>query len=179
MKLSGECANFEIDTGGTNYFNAPFTGIDMTFTLNVDMRQVLGDLYQKYDKFLIVFNGIGMFSALSGFVSSNGATGLNNTAVWTLGMSGLDWINNSYNGNMNTIAYFPNRFTMPTNNYAVTNSISNNGVCFRRPDNPYVKLTVAPYLTRNGGYALGAQSATSGTGGWDINYSFTIFGLTE
>lgn len=175
MKLSGECANFEIDTGSLSY-TGPFTGIDMTFTLNVDMRQVLGDLYQKYDKFLIVFNGIGMFSALTSFTTSTNASATN-ASVWTLGMTGLDWINNSYNGNMNNIAYFPNRFTMPTNNYGVTNSISNNGVCFRRPDNPYVRLTVAPYLTRQGGYALGAQ--TGSAGGWDINYSFTIFGLTE
>jgi hypothetical protein len=90
-------------------------------------------------------------------------------------MSGLNWINNSYNGNINTIAYFPNRFTMPINNaYTNTNATSNNGICFRKPDNPYLTLSIVPYLTRQGGSALATGAIN---GGWDINYSFTIFGL--
>lgn len=174
MKLSGECANFEVDTGSISYATA-FTNQDMSYTLNVDMRQVLGDLYQKYDKFLIIFNGISMWGGITSYATSTGITGLNASAVWTLGMSGLNWVNNSYNGNINNIAYFPNRYTMPISSaYTSTNATSNNGVCFRKPDNPYLTLTLTPYLTRQGGSALATNTAS---GGWDINYNFTIYGL--
>lgn len=174
MKLSGECANFEVDTGNVAYA-AAFTNVDMTYNLNVDMKQVLGDLYNKYDKFMIVFNGISMWGGVTTYSTNNGITGLTASTVWTLGMTGLNWINNSYNGNVNSIAYFPNRFTMPiTNAYALTNSTSSNGICFRRPDNPYLTLSISPYLTRQGGIAYANNTAA---GGWDINYSFTIFGL--
>jgi hypothetical protein len=175
MKISGECANFEVDTGNISY-TAAFTNQDMTYNVNVNMRQVLGDLYDKYDKFIIVFNGISMWGGVTSYSTTTGISGLGANTIWTLGMSGLNWINNSYNGNINTIAYFPNRFTMPiSNNYASTNATSNNGVCFRKPDNPFLTLIIAPYLTRQGGIALANQTGT--TGGWDINYSFTIFGL--
>ena len=176
MKLSGECANFEVDTGSV-ISTVAYNNTDMTYILNVDMRQVLGDLYHKYDKFIIVFNGISMWSSATGYTTSTVTTGITAGTVWTLGMTGLNWVNNSFNGNINTIGYFPNRFTMPLGNaYASTNATSNNGICFRKPDNPFVSLSISPYLTRQGGIALATGTLNTG---WDINYSFSIFGLTE
>lgn len=175
MKISGECANFEVDTGSISY-NTAFSNQDMTFTLNVNMKQVLGELYEKYKKFMIVFNGISMWGGVTSYSTTTGLSNLNATTVWTLGMTGLQWINNSYNGQINAIGYFPNRFTMPiSNGYVANNATSNNGICFDKPASHQVTLTIAPYLTRQGGVALANQ--TGSTGGWDINYSFTIFGL--
>lgn len=176
MKISGEQANFEIDTGSINYAGA-FTNESMTYNVNVDLRLALGDIYNKYDSYLMVFNGISMYSTISTFSTTTGITGLGSTAVWTLGMSGLNWANNTYNGNINQIAYFPNRYTMPINNaYTTTNAVCNNGIVFRKSGNPNVTLSLTPYLTRQGGAGL---ANGTGAGGWDINYNFTIFGLSE
>jgi hypothetical protein len=71
MKISGECANFEVDTGSITYA-AAFTNQDMTYNVNVDMRQVLGDLYNKYNKFIIVFNGISMWGGVTGYATTTG-----------------------------------------------------------------------------------------------------------
>jgi hypothetical protein len=176
MKLSGECANFEIDTGSVTYAST-FTSENMAFTVSVNMKQVLGELFERYKKFMIVFNGISMWGNVTGYTTTTGVTGLTNAAVWTLGMTGLNWINNSYNGLSNNVGFFPNRFTMPTaNGYSNTNATANNGICFDKPASNQVTITVVPYLTRQGGTA---QASGSATGGWDINYSFTIFGLIE
>jgi len=174
MRLSGECANFEIDTGSVTYANA-FTNESMTYNVTIDLRVALGDMYDRYDIFLIVFNGISMYGNVTSYSTTTGVTGLNATAVWTLGMSGLNWANNTFNGNLNPIAYFPNRYTMPiTGAYTTTNAVSNNGICFRKTGSSVVNLSLVPYLTRQGGAGLANGNAN---GGWDINYNFTIFGL--
>lgn len=180
MRLSGECANFEIDTG-LNVIVGAFTDQPIAYNVNVNMRQVLGDMFDRYDKFLMVFNSIGMWGGLTSYTTAaTGTTLFTNTAVWTLGVSGLDWQNSTYNGTISNVAYFPNRFTMPiTSNYTASNSSTSNGVVFRRPDNPFVTLSASPYLTRQGGPALANMTTTTGNNGWDINYSFTIYGLEK
>jgi hypothetical protein len=58
-----------------------------TFYFNVNMRNVLGELYDKYDKFVI--------SLVSVFIQ-NSAT-LNGARPLLIQMGGLNWINSSYN----------------------------------------------------------------------------------
>ena len=141
MKLSGECANFEIETGQV----AIIANIVYPFVITntVNMRTVLGDMYNKYNKFYIVFN------SYAGFTGSNtiSYTTLNTTGtgafIWTLGMSGdLRFISNTVNGQITSVGYFPLRFTLPINGYGFLNGTTTNGLVFERPNNETVTITL-------------------------------------
>lgn len=173
MKLSGECANLDLDTGSRS---SGTTTLEISsITIPVDMRQVLGDMYDKYEHFEIIFNGIGGWSNATSY-SAGTITGLTNTATWNLGMIGLDWEASTYNGQLSNVAYFPNRFTLPIGGYGSSNFSTNNGIMFRKPYSPYVTLNVTPYLTRGGGPATVVASATAQI---DLNFSFSIYGLYD
>lgn len=174
MKLSGECANLDLDTSqlsnGTNTLELS------SISFQVDMRQVLGDMYDKYDHFEIIFNSIGGW-VNAGSWSGGGVTNLNASATWSLGMSGLDWEASTYNGLITNLVYFPNRFTLPVAGYGATNFTTNNGIMFRKPYNPYVTLNITPYLTRGGQPATFIASTASAQ--IDLNFSFSIYGLYD
>lgn len=177
MKLSGESANFEVDTAiitlGANESIALFR------TQQVNMRTVLGEMIDKYEKFFIIFNSIGATTTTAGLTYTAGAiTGQGNTAVWSLGISGdLNFLSNTVNGQLSNIAYFPTRFTLPVNGSSFVNATSNNGVMFQKPNNDIVTITAAPYLIRGGGAGVAVAPAAGAT--VDFNLSFTIYGLTE
>jgi len=175
MKISGECANMDLDIGTLS--GTPT--IDLSSILfNVDLKRMMGDMYDKYDKFMIIFNNVGGWSNATSYSTATGTIGLTATALWSIGMTGLDWISNSYNGQESTLAFFPNKVVLPVANYA-NNNFSNygNGVCFRKPMNPNVVLNITPYLTRSGSSAIAVVA--SGTVQIDLNYSFTIYGLYD
>ncbi len=173
MKQSFECANLEFDY---NFSSAiAFTqSLDYTRTLN--LRLLLGDMYHKYDTFIIYFNSIGAWTTFTSY--SAGTVGsLNSTAVWTLGFSGLIWVNNSFNGSLNnSLAYFPDRFTLPINGFLGYNSSIQSGLVFRKSSSEVVNITVSPYLIRSG---FSGSAVGTGAGQFDINMSFTIYGLYE
>lgn len=175
MKLSGESANFEIDTGiitlGAN------ETISLFRTQEVNMRTVLGEMIDKYEKFLIIFNSLGATTTGLSSYTAGTITGQNQTAVWTLGLSGLDFICNTVNGQLSNVGYFPTRFTLPLSGSSFENSRTYNGVMFVRPKNDIVTITAAPYLIRGGGAGVAVASANGGT--VDFNLSFTIYGLTD
>ncbi len=174
MKISGECANLDLDTG-TLVGN---TNLDISImSFNVDLKRMLGDMYDKYDKFIIIFNSMGGWSNASSYSTASGTSGLTGVALWSIGMTGLDWVSNSYNGQDTSLAFFPNKVLLPVANYA-NNNFPNfrNGVCFRKPMNPNVILTLGPYLTRGGSTAI---AVATGTVQVDFNFSFSIFGLSE
>jgi len=174
MKVSGECASLDLDVGS----RGATTQIDLSMSFNVDMRQLLGDMYEKYDHFLIIFNSIGGWSNATSYSTTSGTTGIAATATWTLGMTGLDWEATTYNGLISNLAYFPTRFTLPVGGYGSVNFVNNSGVCFRKPLNPYVTLTIAPYLTRGNSSGI-AVVAAGNTAQVDFNYSFSIYGLYD
>jgi hypothetical protein len=176
MKLSGESANFEMDTGlitlGAN------ETISLFRTQQVNMRTVLGEMMDKYEKFLIIFNSLGATTGTAGLTYTAGTiTGQNQTAVWTLGLSGLDFICNTVNGQLSNIGYFPTRFNLPVNASLFENSRTYNGVMFVRPKNDVVTITAAPYLIRGGGAGIAVAPAAGAT--VDFNLSFTIYGLID
>lgn len=176
MRVSGEYANLELETGTI----ALVAGqeVSMTFTQSINLRVTLGDMYNNYNKFLIVFNGIGAF--VQTIVSySSGSTTNQQGLVWTLGMSGdIRFLNNTVNGNNSIIGYFPTRFSLPSGalSFLATNSTTNNGLTFHKPPNDIVTFTVAPYLIRGGAPATILATATSS---YDMNLGFSIYGLSE
>lgn len=173
MKLSGESANFELDKGLVS------SGLTIPFLINetIDLRIVLGDMYDKYDKYVIIFNSIGGWTNANSWATSLGASAINQTGSWSLGMEGLPWNNSTSNSNMTSMALFPNKFNLPIVGYGTQNATYSNGISFRKPANSIVTLTYAPYLTRTGGYAIAV--ATSGVVSIDFNLSFTIYGLSD
>jgi hypothetical protein len=177
MRLSAESANVEFDTGP---IEIPISSTYPLFlTQQINMRTVLGDMLDKYNKFMMVFNGIASTSSAAMTYSAGTVTTINNTAAWTCGMSGdLQFVGNTVNGQLSNIAYFPTRFTLAANGSNITNASCINGVVFLKPSNSIVTINVAPYLIRGGGagsvVTSGANSVT-----YDVNFSFTIFGLSE
>lgn len=176
MKISGECANLDIDTGSA--FTPSGLTLDITYLIDVDLRQVLGTMYHKYEKFMIIFNGVGGWTSASSWSSSTNVAGINATGSWSLGMSGLNWAFNTYNGSITDVAFFPNKITLPISGYGTTNVPNyRNGIVFRKPSNSVVSLKIVPYLTRSNGTAIAV--VTTGSPTVDFNYSFSIYGLTD
>jgi hypothetical protein len=183
MRLSGETSNLEFDTGPLLVPANTSRSLFLTQTFN--MRSALGDMFDKYDEFLMVFNSIG---ASASSTSTNSYTGGNvtnqsQTAVWTTGIVGdLQFTNNTVNGQISNIAYFAPRYTLPVSTVAASanvffNFAINNGVTFLKPQNDFVTLTITPYLIRTGGPGSVQAGATDLT--IDINLSFTVFGLMK
>lgn len=171
MRLSGETANLEFDSGNVVFPQNTPTSVAITASLN--LRTALGDMYNKYNKFLMVLNSFGGFAGAVVTYTSQGSP-----AIATIGISGdLPFISNSLNGQISSVAYFPLRFTLPSNGYNSTNSTIQNGVVFQKPANDVAEVTITPYLVRGGAIAL--INCASANSIYDFNYSFTIYGLSE
>ncbi len=178
MRLSGESATLEFDTNSVTVASGESYAIYISQELN--LRTCLGDMYDRYNQFMIVFNGIGGYTSTNINYNAGSVTLTGNTAVWTIAMTGLPFNNTTFNGVPLNIAYFPTRFTMPTNAYAVTNNASPNGICFRKPPSPNANIAIFPVLTRSGGAGTVFGSGAAGTTGtYDFNFSFTVYGLSE
>lgn len=174
MRLSSESANLEFDT-----FNQTITAgqsIPLQISQQVNWRTVLGEMYDKYDNFLIVFNSYGGFTGTN--VTYNGSAA-SNALVWTVGItSDIQFLGNTVNAQLSNIAYFPTRFNLPAGNgYSLVNSTVNNGIVFQKPYNSTSQLTVSVYQVRNGVQCLLGVSTGSST--YDYNFSFSIYGLSE
>jgi hypothetical protein len=183
MKLSGETANLEFDTGPL--LVPATTTRDLFLTQTFNMRAALGDMFDKYDEFLMVFNSIGASatSASTNTYTGGAVTNQNQTAVWSTGIYGdLQFTNNTVNGQISNIGFFPPRYTLPVSTVAASANVLfnfpiNNGVTFLKPQNDFVTLTITPYLIRSGGAGSVTAGATDLT--IDINLSFTVFGLMK
>lgn len=174
MKLSGETANLEIDY--TNTFIAGTTQ-QIDIIRNVNMRQLLGEMYDKYKKFYIVFTGIAGNSTTGNLTYSAGAiTGMSNAAGWLLRMSGLDFVNNTIDGSITRLPLFPLGFAMPFNGYTTGASTSTqNGIVFNKEMNDNTTLIFTPVLNKNLQPCVGSQVTTSGI--LSLTLNFSIYGL--
>jgi hypothetical protein len=174
MRLSAESANLEFDT--LNQTINAGQSIPLQISQQVNWRTVLGDMYDKYDNFLIVFNSFGGWSGTN--ITYNGVAA-SNALVWTAGIvSDIQFLGNTVNGQLSSIAYFPTRFALPSGNgYSLINSTLNNGIVFQKPYNSTSQLTVSVYQVRNGTQCVLGSSSGSHT--YDYNFSFSIYGLSE
>jgi hypothetical protein len=181
MKISGESANLEFDTGSLLVPANTSRALFITQTFNI--RNALGDMMDKYDKFLMVFNSIGASASgtTANTYTAGAVAGQNQSSVWTTGIFGdLQFVGNSVNGQLSNIGYFPPRYTLPvavSSPNSLSNFTINNGIVFLKPKNDTVTITITPYLIRTGGAGVVVAGTTDLT--LDINMSFTVFGLKE
>ena len=169
MKQSSESANFILDH---LQYNMPIgTAIEATQTVN--MNTVLGDMYTKYKYFKIVLNCINSWgSAQSGNATYSPA----NTV--SLGVTGLDFVNTTFDGLQTNMARFPGSFALPNNG---SGNVSNfpfetTGVVFRRPNNPnQVNLKLSLINPRN----TNPVTVSNVIASYSALYFFTIYGLYE
>ncbi len=190
MKRSGECANFQLDYEIATMQN---TEKSLTYSTSINLKNILGDMYDKYNKFVIIFNGLGYWTNtpapsgtspnVIGGYNSGGARNVTSVGVYYLGISGLDIINNSSkNGDLSNIGFFPGRFALITANYYSLNlTNTSNGIMFNKPSNPNVNITLPIYNVRTNVETSIAISGTSSTTAilFDMNLSFTIYGISE
>ena len=157
MKLSDECANFTLSTlnaaNPASYNNADFP--------NVNIQNILGDMYFKYNKFALICISIG-----SGYTNATLNSG-NALAQFKIG--GLPLSNAGYNYNNATANGVFATYKIDT--YGVYNSNSPiNRVCFHKPS-PIVnlKIIVENFTTQ----AINTLNNTS------FCYQFVIYGLYD
>jgi hypothetical protein len=176
MRLSAESANLEFDTFPVNF--SVGTTYNVAFNGDVNWRTVLGDMYNKYDYFYIVFNSIGSFSSTNNMSYSAGSiTGITGGA-WSMAITGdLQFLSNSVNGQLTNVGIFPDLFSLPVNGYVFLNSTINNGIIFRKPLNSTSRITIAPYFLVNNQPAVAVVS--TGSSQVDYNYSFVIYGMIK
>jgi hypothetical protein len=174
MRLSSESANLEFDT--LNQTITAGQSIPLQISQQVNWRTVLGEMYDKYNNFLIVFNSFGGWTGAN--MTYNGSAA-SNALIWTVGMtSDIQFLGNTVNGQLSNIAYFPTRFNLPSaNGYNLVNSPLNNGIVFQKPYNSTSQLNVSVYQIRNGIQCL--LGVSTGASTYDYNFSFSIYGLSE
>jgi hypothetical protein len=164
MKQSSESSNFVLEIQQSNI---PIGNVIEGIFNNINMAQVLGNMYYKYKYFKIVLN------SYCGWVNT-GAT-YSPTNVVYVGLTGLNFINTTYNGQLSNIARFPNAIILPPNGGNVANfSIDNNGIVFRKPDSPVVNLRLSLLNPRNSSPLTVLNILSTG-----LNFNFTIYGLYE
>lgn len=157
MKLSDECATFTLNTISLQYNlepnNAEFN--------NINMQNILGDMYNKYNKFVLVCTSIGAGEKTSGI------DGI--AQIVQFKISGLSFSNAGYN---NSGASASPVFLVSTllPKYTYNYSVNNVRVCFYKPS-PIINLKiVAESITTQ-------QPTTYKT--TFILYQFNIFGLYD
>lgn len=150
-------------------------------TFKVNFRDLLGNMYNKYSKFLIVLNS---HSAFAPDWTNAAGTAVNVYAR----MSGLNWEHSSYGiltaqtyqnnvmmrGN-NEEAVFPQVFNLADNGVTTFNSSINTGLCFRKPTEEFTTLAI---LFRDIRSNKDGSSIPDGFG-YQYLMSFTIYGLYD
>ena len=178
MKRSDECATMTL-----NYdITGAITDADLTGNFTLNLRKVLGNMYDKYHYFTIVLTSIGGYNDLSGTKSNS--ISLNTNAVYMLGLQGLVFPMNTTTANNNSsLGIFPGRFNMAYNgsylNVNLTNS--SNGLVFIKPDQSNVSISISLLCTRTMASTVGTMPATNGTttSQFSLNYTFNIYGLVN
>jgi hypothetical protein len=196
MRLSGESANLLFNSDVIYPVN---TTSDLFFFNNIlNLRVALGPMYNSYSKFCIFFNSIASFTTGANTTYTAGTiTGITNPSSWLIGITGLDFINNSIDGVISKTALFPTTVSLARNGYAngVTDQIQTQngiiqtaanpsgvtqtmvGVVFTKPSNDTQNITIQPYLVR--GLQPG-KIVTVGTNSFtNFSLSFTVYGLED
>jgi hypothetical protein len=176
MRLSGESANLEFDTGLVLFLAN--TTRDIFVFQKFNLRVALGSMYNRYNKFYMVFNSVASFLGGGTTYSAGDVTGVTTPTAWLIGVSGLDFINNSVDGVISKTAIFPTTISLAHNGKNNGGSaFTMNGVVFNKPSNDIQDISIQPYLVR------GLQHGKAVTGGaiqtGDYNLSFTVYGLED
>jgi hypothetical protein len=152
-------------------------------TLRVNLRQILGDMFDKYDTFLICLNSVVNYAQISSYNTIPNVGSVSSTLPVKVGMSGFHWVSSTLNGSSESLCFFPNSFviggasTASDGGFGVGNFKNPNCIMFKKPPEPTVELTVGLYSARQNGFVRGGN--TSGESRIQLNYNFSIFGITE
>ena len=169
-----ELANFTLTTqilsaGATNAFgtmNSAFT--TFTFT-NVNMRRIIGTMWDKYDKFNLVCLNVG--------VGSTATTLSSNQRFMFFQIQGLQFINclstTTTSSFSQSVAYTPifryiSASTADSDTFAVPDSL----ISFRKPESENVDLAFQLFSINNGGTALNLQMN-------QFSLTFAVVGIKE
>jgi hypothetical protein len=169
-----ELANFTLTTqiltaGGTNEYgtmNSFFT--NFTFT-NVNMRRIIGTMWDKYNKFNLVCLNVG--------IGSTAATLSGNQRFQWFQIEGLQFINclstTTSSSFSQSVAYTPiYRYVSANISDSDTFSVPDSLISFRKPESENVDLAFQMFSANLGGAALGAQMN-------QFSFSFAVVGIKE
>lgn len=158
-----ESANLILRSVSTTNKNA--TNQNITWD-NINLKQVLGTLYDKYDNFKICLTSFGNVNAA--------AIAAVNDRVCTLNMRGLNWINQTYDSvtNTNRDGVVLSTTLMPSANGTSLNYTGEIGWVFQKPSSITVSINIT--ITRA---SDGLVNAATNYG--DTVYCFSIYGVEE
>lgn len=158
MKLSDECANFTLNTlnsGSTTPNNTEFS--------NINIQNILGDMYEKYNKFVLICTVVSF-----GVQGTTPPDGLSNQLT-QFKINGLSFSNAGYNNSgASTSPVFAIYPILPKTTYNF--GINNTRVCFYKPP-PIVNLRIVAENLKT------LQPSVYNTE--FILYQFNIFGLYD
>jgi hypothetical protein len=169
-----ELANFTLTTqilsaGATNEYgtmNSTFTTFNFT---NVNMRRIIGTMWDKYDKFNLVCSNVG--------IGSTATTITGNQRFMFFQIQGLQFINSLSTTASSTfsqsVAYTPifrytTASTADSDNFAVPESL----ISFRKPESENVDLAFQLFTVNGGGAALNLQMN-------QFSLTFAVVGIKE
>lgn len=186
MSKSSEYANLVLDTGYLTLPQASGT-ITMLQTFKINLKQVLGDIYNQFDTFAICLNSYALYSQYSSYASGTGSdavVNLNGNTVVKVGMTGLNWVSSTLNGNKSDLCLFPNAVaigggsTLPDGGgYGQASFKNPNCIMFSKPPQPNVTLTVGLYNVNKNGIVRAGNS--TGEVRLQINYNFSVYGIIQ
>lgn len=169
-----ELANFTLTTqilsaGATNAFgtmNSTFT--TFTFT-NVNMRRIIGTMWDKYDKFNLVCANVG--------VGNTSTTLSSNQRFMFFQIQGLQFINCLSTTTSSTfsqsVAYTPTfRYTTASSADSDSFAVPDSLISFRKPESENVDLAFQLFTVNSGGTALNSQMN-------QFSLSFAVVGIKE
>jgi len=109
---------------------------------NVNMKNMLGDMYDRYNKFCIGLVSVGVSS------TNVTATTINDDRTWNINMSGLPFSSPSSNGSNNSVSLGLLRLGVTSNTSSVINfsAISYNSF-FKTSDNLNITISLNSILT--------------------------------
>lgn len=183
MSKSLEYSNFVVDTG---YLTAPLGpyGVSTLKTYNINLKQVLGDIYDNYDTFSICLNSVVNYSIVSSYNTlDTSVLSLGNNSVVKVGMTGLNWMSSTLNGTKSTLCLFPNGFIVGGNStandggYGTASFKNPNCIMFKKPPQPNITITVGLYTVRKNLPIICGNS--QGISAHQANYNFSIYGIEE
>jgi hypothetical protein len=169
-----ELANFTLTTqiltaGGTNEYgtmNSFFS--NFTFT-NVNMRRIIGTMWDKYNKFNLVCLNVGIGSTAT---SLSG----NQRNQW-FQIEGLQFINclstTTSSSFSQSVAYTPfYRYVSANTSDSDTFSVPDSLISFRKPESENVDLAFQMFTANQGGAALDPQMN-------QFSFTFAVVGIKE
>jgi hypothetical protein len=169
-----ELANFTLTTqilsaGATNAFgtmNSTFT--TFTFT-NVNMRRIIGTMWDKYDKFNLVVSNVGVGQTATTLSASQ--------RFMFFQIQGLQFINCLSTTTSSTfsqsVAYTPIfRYTTASSADSDSFAVPDSLISFRKPESENVDLAFQLFTVNSGGTALNVQMN-------QFSLTFAVVGIKE